>query len=266
MNKVLYKADFKSNWPILAFITGMLLMYTTIAVGMFDPTSAEALESMMKMLPEGMIKAFGFEGIGTELTGYLSSYLFGFIYLMFPVIFIVVVSNNLIAKHVDSGSMAYLLTTHHTRIKLASTQSIFLISSLGVMMMINLLTALIMSATMFPGQLDMFAYSILNFITFGCLYVISALSFFFSCFFNDSKKSLSFSAGIAIFFVVIKMVSGISQDLSFLKYLSIFSIINTDKILTDGAYNLVVLLTTLGLGSLIYLGAILVFDKRSLNI
>lgn len=187
MNKVLYKADLKNNWPILAFITGMLLMYTTIAVGMFDPTSAEALESMMKMLPEGMIKAFGFEGIGTELTGYLSSYLFGFIYLMFPVIYIVAVSNNLVAKHVDSGSMAYLLTTPHTRVKLILTQGIFLISTLCLMMLINLLTALIMSVAMFPGQLELFNYGMLNLITFGCLYVISSLSFLFSCLFNDTK-------------------------------------------------------------------------------
>jgi ABC-2 type transport system permease protein len=133
-------------------------------------------------------------------------------------------------------------------------------------MAINLAAALIMSSIMFSGQLQVLNYSILNLITFGCLYVISSLSFLFSCLFNDSKRSLSFSAGLGIFFVVVKMISGISEQLSFLKYLSLFSIIDVERILSDQSYNLMMLLATFSIASLIYALSIIIFDKRSLNI
>lgn len=266
MNFVLFKANLKNNWPMLAFITGMLLMYTSIAVGMFDPDSAESFEGMMKMLPEGMVKAFGFEGIGTEMTSYLANYLYGFIYLTFPVIYIAVIANGMIAKHVDSGSMTYLLTTPNTRKKIATTQAVFLVLTLFIIILVNAGIAILMSATMFSGLLDIGAYIMLNLVTFGCLYVISSLSFFFSCLFNDSKTSLSFGAAIPIIFIVIKMISAISEDLSFMKYLSLFSLIDTVEILSNNTYNVIVLIGTLIAGTVIYFASITLFDKRNLSI
>lgn len=266
MNLVLFKANFKNNLGILIFITAMLLLYTTIAVGMFDPESAESFEGMMKMLPEGMVKAFGFEGIGTEVTSYLANYLYGFIYLTFPVIFIVVVANGLIAKHVDSGSMTYLLTTPNTRKKIATTQAIFLISTLFFIILINASVAIIMAEVTYSGLLDIGAYIMLNLVTFACLYVVTSICFFFSCLFNDSKNALSFSAAVPVLFIVIKMIAAISDDLAFLKYFSLFSLINTGEILSNNTYNVMVLVGTLVVGTIIYFASITMFDKRSLSI
>lgn len=266
MNLVLFKANFKSNLGILIFITLMLLMYTTIAVGMFDPDSAESFEGMMKMLPEGMVKAFGFEGIGTEITGYLANYLYGFIYLTFPVIFIVVVANSLVAKHVDSGSMTYLLTTPNTRKKIATTQAVFLISTTLAIIIVNAGVAILMAQVMFSGLLNVGPYIMLNLVTFGCLYVIGSLTFFFSCLFNDAKNSMSVGAAIPVLFIVIKMVGAISEDLSFLKYFSLFSLIDTAEILSNNTYNVMVIIGTLLAGTIIYLASIIMFDKRSLSI
>ncbi len=266
MNWVLFKATLKNNLGIFFFVTAMLLLYTTIAVSMFDPESAESFEGMIKMLPEGMVKAFGFEGIGTEITGYLANYLYGFIYLTFPVIFISLAANGLIAKHVDSGSMTYLLTTPNTRKTIAITQAAYLIVSLFVIIAFNASVAILMSEIKFAGLLDTGSYIMLNLVTFGTLYVVSSLCFFFSCLFNDSKNSLSFGAAIPILFIVIKMLGAISEDLSFLKYFSLFSLIDTGEILSNNSYNVMVLFGTLLLGTIIYASSIVLFDKRSLSI
>lgn len=266
MNKILFKADFKSNWPIMLFVTGMLLLYTTIAVGMFDADSAESLEGMLKMMPEAMVKAFGFDGIGTEMTSYLANYLYGFIYLTFPVIYIVVVSANLIVKHVDSGSMTYLLTTPNTRKALATTQAVFLITTTALIIAFNACVAILMSVTMFEGLLDVGKYIMLNLVTFGTLYVVSSLTFFLSCLFNDAKTMLSIGTAIPILFIVIKMVAAIDDKLSSLKYLSLFSVINTSEILKNTSYNWAMIALTFIAGTVIYSASIYLFDKRSLNI
>ncbi|MBN2794383.1 MAG: hypothetical protein JXR88_03170 [Clostridia bacterium] len=266
MNKVLFKANLKNNWLILLFITGMMLMYTTIAIGMFSPESAESLEGMLKMLPEAMIKGFGFEGIGTELTAYLGSYLYGFIYLTFPIIYIVVVSQNVIVKHVDSGSMAYLLTTPNTRKSIALTQSSFLVSTLFLILLINVMTGILMSITMFPGHLQIGPYIALNIATFGTLYLIASFDFFLSCFFNDSKKMLSIGASIPILFIALKMLSALGEELAFLKYFTLFSLLDVNRILGSGSFTVTISAITLLFGTGIFYGSIVLFDKKSLNI
>jgi len=266
MNKVLFKVNIKSNWPIFLFITGMLLLYTTTSVGMFDPVNAETTQAMLSMMPQSMVKAFGFEGLGTELTGYLANYLYGFIYLVFPMIYTIMVANKLISKHVDTGSMAYLLTTPHSRTKIATTQAIFLAVSTFAILFINVVVAIVMSQVMFSGLLEIGPFLFLNLITYLALLAVSGISFFFSCLFNDTKNSVAFGATIPIIFVVVKMVSGISENLSFLKYFTLYSLVDVNRILEGGTYSLVVCLVLAVLSIVLYTVSIKLFDKRSLSI
>lgn len=266
MNKTLYKANARANWGIFLFITLMILMYMTIAITMFNPESADAIESMFKMLPEGMIKAFGFENLGTDLTGYLSNYLYGFIFITFPVIYVIIASNKLIAKHVDSGAMAYLLTTPNSRVRIASTQAIYLITNIAAIFVINVLIGIILSESMFRGLLDINGFLALNWITFLVIVTVGGIGFFFSCFFNDTRNSLAFGGGIPILFLVIKMLTGISDNLAWLKYFTLYSFVNIDEILTNNTYVLVSSLILIGLSAVLYYVAIKVFDRKSLPI
>ena len=266
MSKVLFKVNIKSNWPIFVFITCILLLYTTVSISMFDPVNAETMQDMLGVMPEGMVKAFGFDGLGTELTSYLGNYLYGFIFLMFPMIYTVLISNKLIARHVDSGSMTYLLTTPHSRIVIARTQAIFLTTSILLILLINVIVGIAMSELKFSGMLQIGPYLALNVITFLCILVISSIGFFFSCLFNDTKNSLAFGTAVPVIFVVLKMVSGISEKLDSLKYFTVYSLVDVDKILAGGNYPVIVSILLFIVAIIIYTISIKMFDKRSLNI
>ena len=266
MNKTLYKANVKANWGIWLFISLMMLMYLSISITMFNPESAEAIEGMLKFMPEGVIKAFGFSNLGTDLTGYLSNYLYGFIFITFPVIYTVLVSNKLIAKHVDSGSMAYLLTTPNTRSRIASTQAIYLISSIAAIFIFNVTIGIILSESMFKGLLDINKFIALNWITLLAIVAVGGVGFFFSCLFSDTKNSLAFGGGIPILFLVIKMVTGISDSLAWLKYLTVYTFVNIDEILTSNTYVIVSSLILLGISAVLYYASITIFNRKSLSI
>ncbi|MBC8452389.1 MAG: hypothetical protein H8D65_00870, partial [Spirochaetes bacterium] len=127
MNKTLFAADLRAHWVLFFFIQFVLLLYGTISVYMFDPESVDALVNMLQVLPENMVKAMGFDNLGTDLTQYIASYLYGFIMIIFPIIYIAVLSNNLVAKHVEWGSIVYLLTTPNSRVRIAMTQALYLL-------------------------------------------------------------------------------------------------------------------------------------------
>jgi len=266
MSKVLFKVNIKANWPIFLFVTCILLIYTIVSIAMFDPVNAETMQAMLGVMPEGMVKAFGFDGLGTELTSYLGNYLYGFIFLVFPMIYTVLISNKLIAKHVDSGSMTYLLTTPYSRIIIARTQAIFLATSILLILLINVLVGVVISELKFSGMLEIGPYLGLNMITYLCILVISSIGFFFSCLFNDTKNSLAFGTAIPVVFVVLKMVSGISEKLNILKYFTVYSLIDVDKILEGGSYSIIVSFILLIATLIIYTVSIKMFDKRSLSI
>lgn len=266
MNRTLFISNIKSSWGLFAFVTGMLLIYVTTSVTMFDPVSAEAMTAMFDMLPEGMIKAFGFDGLGTDLTAYLGGYLYGFILLIFPMIYTIILSNKLVAKHVDSGSMAYLLSTPNSRNEIIFTQALYLIISTFILLLIELGVLIAMAEGLFPGHLQIGKFLALNLLTYLVIIVAGGISFLFSCIFNDIKHSIAFGAGLPIVFFVLKMISEISEKVEFLKYFTIYSIVTPSRIMNDGSYTTMVCLSLIGVAAVLYGSGIYIFNKKSLPI
>lgn len=266
MNKTLFLSNIKATLGPLAFVLFMLLIYVVTAIAMYDPLSIEAMEDMFNLLPEGMLKAFGFDNLGTNMTGYLGHYFYGFIMMVFPIIYIVIAGNKLIAKHVDSGSMAYLLTTPNTRIRIAVTQAVYLLTSLAVILVVDVGILILMSEAMHPGLLDIGKFLGLNLVAYLTLAVVCGISFFFSCLFSDTRYSLAFGAGLPVVFLVAKMVSEISADVEWIRFLSVYSVVNIDRILEDGTYVAVASLILFGVVLVLFGAAIRIFDKKSLAI
>lgn len=264
MNKALFKANIKSNWGIFVFIFGMLMIYVLTSITMFDPESSASMAAMMEMLPEGMAKAFGFDKLGTEITTYLAGYLFGFILLVFPLIYTVIVANSLVVKHVDNGSMAYLLATPNSRVKVMLTQVSYMVISVLLLMGGQLLVQIILCEMLFPGQLEIGQYVGLNWVTFLVILTTASISFLASSIFNESRQALAVGAGVPMIFVVSKMVSGASEGLEYFKYFTLYSVIDIDKILSEPSYVLLISIILIAVSSFIYTLSIMIFNKRSL--
>lgn len=267
MNRTLFRADFRSSWKFVLGVTLFILMYVSISVAMYDPTSAEKMKDMFEMFPEGFMKAFGFDNLGSELTSYLSNYLYGFIMLVFPMIASIVLGNSLVAKHVDSGSMAYLLATPNTRVKIIMTQAIYLTCSMLFIYIVNVAAGILLCISKWSGMLDISKYLQLNLVTFLVSMVVSSICFLASCIFNDTKTSLGVGAGISIFMFAAKMISEISEKVVNLKYVSIFSFIDIERILTgDTSFVLVTSALLLGITVVLLGTSVMYFNKKSLVI
>jgi len=208
--------------------------------------------------------SLGFDFQVTSLIGFMSSYLYGFIMPVFIMIYSIIVANRLIAKHVDRGSMAYLLSTPNTRIKIAFTQAIYLI--LGITLMITYATVLgiICCETMFPGKLDIPAFLSLNFGVLLLHFALSGISFFASCLFNDTKNSLAIGAGVPIAFYIIQMIAKAGDKFENLKYASIFTLFQPMDII-ENAKGTGICFLSLGIITIsLYAAGIFIFHKRDL--
>lgn len=264
MNFTLFKATLKSNWILFLIFVAILFMYMSIMVSMYDPDNVDAMAQMYEMMPEGIMDAFGYGGVATDLISFISLYFYGFIVLLFPLIYCIIMANRLVAAHVDRGSMAYLLSTPNTRVKVVTTQAVFMASSVVLLLIINAGIGLGFSEIAFPGEMDVPPYLTLNLVTILLTLAISSICFFFSCIFNEAKYSLAFGAGIPILFFVINMLRNISDKYEWLQYLTIYTLYSPEAIVAGEESVLAISLAFAAIALALYSAGIAIFSRRNL--
>ena len=262
----LFLHDLRENRMLLLFFTFIIFVYTSISVYMFDPESTQAMQDLLDLMPETMINMMGFTNLGTELTSYISNYLYGFILIIFPLIFIIMMGNKLISRHVDTGSMQFILTTPYSRIQVVVTQVVFYVISILFVIGINILILIAMAQISHPGALDIWAFARLNYMTISIHLLMGSITFFFGVLLQDNSRVIGLSGGFLFLQFVLSMIARIDESLSFLKYTTVFSMLDVTEILANVMPNLlqasIVLYCAVGL----FVASIIVFNKKSLII
>jgi len=263
ISKPLFKTAIKQNFIVFLIIVAVLMVYLPIIITMYDPSTQESLNQILDVMPQALIAAMGFSEIGGSLIDFIASYFYGFLILLLPMIYVIIVCNRSIASLVDKGSMAYLLSTPNTRGRIVRTQALFVIISTTVMISLVAAAGLAISNTVFPGELDVKAFLLLNLGALLLYYAITGIGFLASCLFNDTKYSLMVGAGLPVAFLVIQMISDVGEETRFLKYFTMFTLFDPDKIITGEGF-------ILQFAALVIIAAVLyvlgynVFNKRDL--
>ncbi len=263
MSFTLFKTTLKKNWTLLLIFFGVLTMYMTIMASMYDPKQMDALLTMYQLLPGDLMNAMGFASPVTDLTGYLASWLYGLLMLVFPLIYSIIIGNKLVAKMVDNGSFAYLLSTPNSRVKIIVTQGVYAISTMVILFTALFGLGTVVCSTMFHNLLDINAFFRLNLTTMLVNTVVMMISFFFSCLFNETKMSLGFGAGIPILFILMNILGGASTNLNILKKISIYGFYDPVK-LVGGSSVWGVNLIYIVIIAILFTASVLIFNKKRL--
>lgn len=189
ISMALYKRGMEGSIKLLIIFGAILTMYISIIINMYDPGMMETLDGFMEAMPE-LMASVGMKASSANLLGFMVSYLYGFILLVFPMLFCILRGNALVAKYVDKGSMASLLAAPVKRRTIAFTQMNVLVSGIFLLIFYSTIIELICSGSSFPGELDITALLILN----GgllCLHLfIGGICFLSSCIFSDTRYSV----------------------------------------------------------------------------
>lgn len=196
--------------------------------------------------------------------------------LLLPMIFVIMAANNLVAGQVDSGSMAYVLSTPTKRKTVVVTQMLYLISSLFVMFALTTLTSVVCLAIVNSAEITI-SYGeilLLNLGAFITMFAISGICFLASCWFNRSKLSMSCGGGLTMFFLVATILglfgssvipSAIRIDaMKMFNYVSIISLFDATSILAGSLTFLWKFAILIVIGIVCYTIGIVKFDKKDL--
>lgn len=163
--------------------------------------------SFLSTLPSAVSEALDEIGKADLYTLVVGSIFYKLAGLLLPIIYMIMASNNLVAGQVDSGSMAYVLSTSVKRITVVFTQAVYLIGSLFCMFCLTTLTGCVcLSLVSEDITLTYGNLILLNIGAFLVLFALSGLCFFTSCVFDRSKRSMAIGGGLSIFALVAAML------------------------------------------------------------
>lgn len=255
-NKTYFSRLIKSNTIFFVF-TGVLCGLIAIIMAVFTPETMEQISASSADLPINPL------GDISTLLSFIGNQYFGMMALIFPMIYLIMTANKIIAAAVDKGDMACHLSTPVTRMQITCTSAIYLIGSLIVMYVLIGAVGSGVAALVQPGELDYGVFFKMLFGSFLLQLAISGVAFCASCVFNSTKRSLIFGAGVPIFFFATNLLSGMSDKLEPLKYTSLITLFDTKAIIDGGGYALqFTVLVVIGLA--LYVVGIFAFRKKDL--
>ena len=185
INMALYKRGIKGSVKLHIIFGAIITLYVSIIINMYDPQMMKTLDSFVEVMPE-LMASVGMKANATNLLCFMVSYLYGFILLIFPMLFCILHGNALLAKYVDKGSMVSLVAAPVKRRTIAFTQMIVLVSGVLLLVLYSTIVELICAETGFSGELDLTALFVLN----GgllCLHLLEAYASFLPAYFLIPK-------------------------------------------------------------------------------
>lgn len=209
-----------------------------------EEAKKELTKSLIEQLPQKVEDAI-IEIKDLDVYGLvLGNILYKIALLLLPMIFVIMTANDLIAGQVDSGSMAYVLSTPTKRSKVSATQMVYLVSAIFTMVLCIAITSLTCVNIVKSAEFTISAGEVLKFNigVFCILFAISGICYFASAYFNRTKNSLSVGGGITMFFLVCAILGLFGEKvipsairieaMNKFNYCTIISLFNVNSILS----------------------------------
>lgn len=263
MNLTLYKREWKENWILVVIFAAVLTVYASMIIAMFDPKLGDSLRTMAESMPE-IFAAVGMADVGETLIEFISGYLYGILLTAFPAVYIIILSNRLVVRYVDSGSMAYIIAVPEKRSKIVRTQAIFSISSLFVLLVYVVGLIIACSQLMFPGKLDVAKFLYLNLGLFGFWMMVGGICFFFSCLFNETKMTSGCSTAFVVYSLLVQMLSQVGAKFEGLKYITPMTLFQVRDMAAGKSGAMGGCVVMYGVGISFYVAGVQAFKRKDL--
>lgn len=265
LNWTLYKQELKGSIKLLIIFAAVITLYVSIIIGMYDPEMMAMLDGFVEAMPE-IMAAVGMSAGAANLLGFMVSYLYGFILLIFPMAFCILRGNGLIAKYIDKGSMVSLVAAPVKRRTVAFTQMSVLVSGILLLMIYSTALELICAAISFPGELNPTELLVINGGLLSLHLFIGGICFLTSCLFSDMRYSVGFGAGIPALMYVLQMLANVGGDAEKAKYFTFFTLFDPSALITKDNGAIAGVFVLLVGAIVLYTFGIMIFSKKDLHI
>ncbi len=256
------KVNLKSFLIWLGVLIGIFLVVFLIYPYMFDQNNMEMFDEMMAIFPEEFLKAFNMDIASIDTVfGWIKTEGFVFILLIIGS-YASILGSNILLKEESDETIEYLNTLPVTRSKIVLTK--FLCGICYVFLMVLGLGIFNYIGLALSGDFDQKSYLLLSITPLFPALVFFSLSMFLATFTHKTKKMVGISLGIVFISYILQTIASVSDNVSFLKYFSIFTLSDTRYVIENSSLNPMIILISLML-IILFLGLTLIhYNKKEL--
>lgn len=247
-------------WTVITCVLfGLIfLLYPSIIENM----DADALDAMLAMFPESVLKAFNMDISGiSSAFGWLKSEGFVFILLVTGA-YSALLGGNIVLKEENDHTIEYLNSLPVSRTEILLKK---FIAGLLYVIAFVLVTALSNYAFLaLTEEPDTAAYWTLAVTPLFSSVVLYSVMVLLSTFMHRSRAMTGLSLGIVFAGYILNMFASLSEVTEFLKYISVFTLADIRHVIVEGSIQPVMVIVTVVISVLSLLGSLAVYRKKDL--
>jgi ABC-2 type transport system permease protein len=250
-----------------------LILWTSIVAGMaalmllLYPAFKDAfsqLEELLSIYPEEFLEAFGMGEGGLDMSdfygwfgveGYLFVNLIGGSYAA-------ILGGTILSKEEDDKTIEFLLSKPVSRDKILFGKG--LVVAINLLLMNTLVGIVLLIAFTIYGDLNVPVWLLFSYAPFILQMIFASIAFFISIFITKSRKVLSIALGIVIGMYVIDLISKLTEEFEYLKYITPYEYINAVTIVNDQMIKPLYSLISVIIIALFYTGAWFFYRKKDI--
>lgn len=260
------KKELKTNLKsFIAWMLVLVLMFLFVYVlypFIINEENVESMNEMMKAFPEEVLKALNMDvaSISTAYGWFKSE---GFMFIMIIIgLYASILGGTIVLKEENDKTIEYLGFLPITRKKLLMNKiivSLIYIFSLVIGFMLFNLVGLAIS-----GDLDYKEFILLSISPLFVALPLFGLSLFISMFLHKTSKIIAISLGIVFLFYLLNMLGEISENVKFIKYLSLYTLADTRGIIENGVMSVWCIIISILISSIFITSSFFLYNKKEL--
>ena len=256
------KINLKSFIIWTSILIGLFLVVFLVYPSIVNKDTMQMMDEMMKMFPEEMLKAFNMDISSIDSAfGWLKTEGFVFV-LLITGIYSGILGSNILLKEENDKTIEYLNSVPVTRKKIAISK--ILCGILYIVLMVAIVGIFNFVGLSLSGDFDKKTYILLSITPIFSSIVIFALCLFLSTFTHKTKKTLGISLGIVFASYFLNIISELSENTEFLKYISVFTLADIRNVIVDVSINPVMVILSIIITVIFIFLAVVHYDKKEL--
>ncbi|MGM9941977.1 MAG: ABC transporter permease subunit [Bulleidia sp.] len=247
-------------WAVI--LCGMFGMIFILYPYIIDDMDPQAINAMLEMFPESVLKAFNMDMTGIDSAfGWLKSE--GFVFLLLGIgCYSALLGSSLVLKEENDHTIEYLHSLPVTRFEIVWKKYVS-----GLIYVVALIAVTSLSNCLFlelTEGVDAGAYWTLAVTPlFPCI-VLYGLSMLVSVFFHRSRTMMGISLGMVFISYILNMAASLSETTEFLKYFSVFTLADVRNVMVENAIDPVMVVITAVLSAAAFIATSIIYRKKEL--
>ncbi|MCG6182062.1 ABC transporter permease [Anoxybacillus sp. LAT_38] len=230
---------FKREWQrnakslvIWSVVIGGLVLLTLSIFPQFAEQQKEVTK-LLQSLPPAMIKAFGMDQLSIgDLTGYYGVRVYTMTTLLGSV-YAAMLAANIVAKEENDKTIEFLLAKPVTRSEILTKKWLVVAVNILILNAVSLFVSFIGFQMAKEYDVSLKAVYLLTLATVLLHFTFASVAFLLSTIMRKTRNASSLALGLVFVTYFMNMMSSISDDLSFLKYVSPFKYVDAAPIINE---------------------------------